>query len=68
MQVKVKVLKPFKDLEENKQRVIDEEYITNKVRADYLVENDAVEIIEEVKEEKTIEEKPKRTRKKKIEK
>lgn len=68
MQVKVKVLKPFKDLEENKQRVIDEEYITNKVRADYLVENDAVKIIEEIKEEKAKEIVEKKPRKKKIEK
>ena len=50
MNVKVRVIRAFKDLEENnKQRKIDEEYITNKVRADYLVENKAVEIIEEPK-------------------
>ena len=51
MQVKVKVIKNFYDMEEKKQRRVGEEYTTNKIRAEYLVEHEAVEIIEEKKNE-----------------
>lgn len=76
MEVKVKVIKAFKDLEnDNKQRIIGDEFICNKLRADYLAENGAVEIIEIItpyKEAKVVdidkvevkvieEEKPKKT-------
>lgn len=78
MDVKVKVIKNFKDMENNNvQRIIGEEYVCSKLRADYLEENKAIEIIEEIKpldakvidankiEVKVIEEttKPKRTKK-----
>lgn len=47
MEVKVKVIKNFKDMENgNIQRVIGDEFICGKFRADYLVENGAVEVIE----------------------
>lgn len=51
MQVKVKVIKNFYDMEEKKQRRVGEEYTTNKIRAEYLGEHEAVEIIEEKKNE-----------------
>lgn len=79
MEVKVKVIKAFKDLEnDNKQRIIGEEFTCGKFRADYLAENGAVEVIEVItpyKEAKVVdadkvevkiieEEKPKKTTRK----
>lgn len=47
MEVKVKVIMNFKDMENgNIQRVIGDEFKCNKIRADYLKENNAVEILE----------------------
>lgn len=66
MEVKVKVIKPFKDMQNgNIQRHMNEEFICSKLRAEYLVENKAAEIIEEIKPIETKEEisKPKRTKK-----
>lgn len=49
---KVKALINFNDLEENKHRNIGDEFECSKIRCDYLLEHKAIEIIEEVKEEK----------------
>lgn len=69
MKVKVKVLYKFNDLEENKERSENDEFICDKDRAEYLVEHKAVKILEEIKEEvieaKDQEELPKETKKKK---
>ena len=43
---KVKALINFNDLEENKKRVVGEEFECSKVRCDYLLENKAIEIVE----------------------
>lgn len=50
MRFKVKALISFNDLEENKKRVVGEEFECSKVRCDYLLEHKAIEIVEEVKE------------------
>ncbi len=76
MKVKVKAIMNFNDVEENTQRVKDKSvWECSKERADYLVENNAVVILEEPKpviekpivekkvevlEEKIVEEKPKK--------
>lgn len=52
MKVKVKALINFKDIEANKDRVKGEEFICNYERAEYLRDNNAIEILEELKEEK----------------
>lgn len=52
MMFKVKALINFNDLEENKHRVIGEVFECSKTRCDYLLEHKAIEIVEEVKEEK----------------
>lgn len=54
MKVKVKTLKKFKDMEAGVDRKIGDEFICEFTRAEYLKDNNAVEIIE------TIEEKPKK--------
>ena len=51
MKVKVKVLYKFNDLEENKERNIDDVFECDEERARYLKNNKAVEIIEEPKKE-----------------
>ena len=51
MKVKVKVLYKFNDLEENKERNIDDVFECDEERARYLKDNKAVEIIEEPKKE-----------------
>ena len=51
MKFKVKALISFNDLEENKRRTVGEEFECSKKRADYLLENNAIEIIEEKEEE-----------------
>lgn len=53
MKFKVKALINFNDLEANKKRVIGEEFECSKLRADYLLEHKAIEIIEEIKEKTT---------------
>lgn len=50
MRFKVKALIKFNDLEENKKRVVGEEFECSKVRCDYLLEHKAIEIVEEIKE------------------
>lgn len=50
MRFKVKALINFNDLEENKKRVVGEEFECSKVRCDYLLEHKAIEIVEEIKE------------------
>lgn len=52
MKVKVRALINFVDMEANKKRIIGEEFECSKIRCDYLLEHKAIEIIEEVKEEK----------------
>lgn len=52
MKVKVKALINFKDIEANKDRVKGEEFICTYERAEYLKDNNAIEILEEVKETK----------------
>ena len=54
MKIKVKTLKKFKDMEAGVDRKIGDEFICEFTRAEYLKDNNAVEIIE------TIEEKPKK--------
>ena len=39
-------------MEANKKRIVGEEFECSKIRCDYLLENKAIEIVEEVKEEK----------------
>lgn len=52
MEVKVKAIINFKDLEEDKQRKAGKsEWVCSKERADFLVEHNAVEIIEELKKD-----------------
>lgn len=65
MKVKVKAIMKFNDVSENTIREIGDVWECEKDRADYLAEHKGVEIIEEVKENKTEvkEEKPKTTRK-----
>ena len=50
MKFKVKAIINFTDLEEDKKRVIGDEFICEKERADFLLEHKAIEILEEVKE------------------
>lgn len=52
MKFKVKALINFTDMEENKKRIIGEEFECSKIRCEYLLENKAIEILEEVKEDK----------------
>ena len=52
MKFKVKALINFTDMEANKKRIIGEEFECSKIRCDYLLDNKAIEIVEEVKEEK----------------
>ena len=54
MEVKVKVLIEFNDVEAKKKRIPGEEYTVEKDRAEYLARNKAVEILEEIKEAKVI--------------
>ena len=72
MKVKVKAVINFHDMEENKKRIVGEEFIAEKERAEFLKEHKAVEILEEIKEEivkeEIKEEKPKKTTKKKTSK
>lgn len=51
MKAKVKALINFSDIEENKKRVKDEEWVCSLDRAEYLKDNKAVEILEEIKTE-----------------
>ena len=51
MKAKVKALFNFNDMEDNKRRVKDEEWVCSLERAEYLVDHKAVEILEEIKEE-----------------
>lgn len=51
MKFKVKALINFNDLEANKRRVIDEEFECSKARCDYLLEHNAIKIVEEIKKE-----------------
>lgn len=52
MKVKVKAIINFNDLEEGKRRRFGEEFECSKERCDYLLEHKAIEIVEEIKEEK----------------
>lgn len=52
MKFKVRALINFTDMEDNKKRIINEEWICSMDRAEYLKDNKAIEIVEEVKEEK----------------
>lgn len=54
MKFKVRALINFTDMEDNKKRIINEEWICSMDRAEYLKDNKAIEIVEEVKEEKKI--------------
>lgn len=51
MKAKVKALVNFNDMEDNRRRVKDEEWVCSLERAEYLRDNKAVEILEEIKEE-----------------
>ena len=51
MKFKVKALINFNDLEANKKRSVGEEFKCLKARCDYLLEHNAIEVLEEVKEE-----------------
>ncbi len=68
MKAKVKALINFNDIEANKKRIAGEEFECSKIRAEYLEEHQAVEILEIIKEkeiiEEAIEEKPKKKKKK----
>lgn len=55
MKIKVKCLINFNDVEENVNRKIGDEFICDKIRADYLLEHKAVEFLEEIKEKAKIE-------------
>lgn len=55
MKVKVKAISNFNDLEEEQKRKIGDEWICSKERADFLKEHNAVEILEEEKQEAKIE-------------
>ena len=67
--MKVRAIISFNDLEENKHRNIGDEFECSKERADYLLKHNAIEIVEEQKEEKVEEEvkieEPKKSKKKK---
>lgn len=52
MKVKVKVLQTYNDLVLKKEIEKDTEYVTDKKRADHLVDLQLVEIIETIQEEK----------------
>ena len=52
MRLKVKSIIKFDDLEENVKREIGDVFECSKERADYLLKNNAIEIVEDVKEEK----------------
>lgn len=52
MKMRVKAIKRFFDIEEQKQREINDEWECEQERAEYMVENGGVEIIEEIKVEK----------------
>lgn len=54
MKVKVKAIINFTDMEDNKKRIINEEWICSMDRAEYLKDNKAIEIVEEVKEDKVV--------------
>lgn len=54
MKVKVKAIINFTDMEDNKKRIINEEWICSMDRAEYLKDNKAIEILGEVKEEPNI--------------
>ena len=62
--MKVKVLMKFTDMEENCERKVGEEFECEKDRAEYLAENKAVEILEQVKEEAFEVKEPKKEEKK----
>lgn len=47
MKFKVRALINFTDMEENKKRIKGEEFECSKIRCEYLLENNAIEIIEE---------------------
>lgn len=69
--VRVKALIRFKDMEANVERQIGDEFEVEVSRAEYLKENEAVEIIGQVQEEKLVaepKEEPKKTTKKKTSK
>lgn len=82
MKFKVRALINFTDMEDNKKRIINEEWICSMDRAEYLKDNKAIEIVEEIKkeqdkltvvknfdeEQEKIAEKPKKTTKKKTSK
>lgn len=51
MKFKVKALINFNDLEENTHRNIGDVFECSKIRCDYLLEHNAVEVIEEIKEQ-----------------
>lgn len=53
MKVKVKAIINFNDMEENVKRNVGDEFVCSKARCDYLLEHKAIEIIKEIKEEKT---------------
>lgn len=56
MKVKVRAIIDFDDIEDGLHKVAHKsEWICDKARADYLIENKAIEILEEVKPEKKIE-------------
>lgn len=50
MKYLVKALINFNDLEANKRRVVNEEFECSKTRCDYLLEHNAIKVIEEIKE------------------
>ena len=52
---KVRTIINFNDLEENKSRKIGDVFECSKQRADYLLEHKAIEVVEEVKDNNTIE-------------
>lgn len=54
MKVKVKALINFNDLDEDAKRVAGDEFECSKIRAEYLVEHKAVEILEEIKPKKEV--------------
>lgn len=54
MNVKVKCIKEYEDMEIGKHINVGDIYEVNKIRAEYLADNNAVEILEEIKKEEVV--------------
>ena len=67
MKLKVKALINFNDLEGKTKRKVGDIFEVSKIRADYLIEHKAIEIVEEIKEAE-IEEVQEETKEEKVEK